>query len=83
MLAIAALTVVVTVHADIGMHTPRGSNNKLNEVNNNVRNDNRLFDSQTNAKSGYQYVDRNCGVYFTGVQILIALPARFVFTQGG
>ena len=86
--ALLALTVVVTVvHADIGMHNPRGSNNKLNEQHviffpffcrdpslhtsnihgvlassraprsNNVNNDNRLFDSQTNAASGYQVGD--------------------------
>ena len=29
----------------------RGSNNKLNEVSDNVRNDNRLFDSQNNGET--------------------------------
>lgn len=43
--------------ADINLHTPRGSNNKLNEVNNNVQNANRLFDSQNNAASGYNVGD--------------------------
>ena len=32
--------------ADVYMQNPRGSNNKLNEVSNNVNNANRLFDSQ-------------------------------------
>jgi hypothetical protein len=41
------------------MNNPRGSNNKLNEVSDNVRNDNRLFDSQNNAAAGYQVGD-NC-----------------------
>ena len=47
------------VHADIYIHNPRGSNNKLNEVSNNRQNANRLFDSQNNAAGGYQHGD-NC-----------------------
>ena len=43
--------------ADLYMHNPRGSNNKLNEVSNNARNQNRLFDSQNNAAGGYQVGD--------------------------
>jgi hypothetical protein len=35
------------------MQSPRGSNNKNSNENNNVQNDNRLFDSQNNAASGY------------------------------
>ena len=42
------------VRGDLYLNTPRGSNNKLNEVSDNVRNDNRLFDSQNNAAAGYQ-----------------------------
>ena len=43
------------------MNHPRGSNNKLNEVSDNVRNDNRLFDSQNNAAAGYQVGDKCIG----------------------
>ena len=43
--------------ADLYLHHPRGSNNKLNERQKNVRNDNRLFDSQNNANSGYNVGD--------------------------
>jgi hypothetical protein len=35
------------------MHNPRGSNDRLNEANTNRNNNNRLFDSQNNAKGGY------------------------------
>jgi len=56
--AFLALTVDVA-DADLYMHHPRGSNNKLNEVSNNVQNDNRLFDSQNNGAGGYQVGD-NC-----------------------
>ena len=45
------------VACDLYMHNPRGSNNKLNEVSNNARNQNRLFDSQNNAAGGYQVGD--------------------------
>eukprot|EP00735_Rhodelphis_limneticus_P006006 TRINITY_DN181_c0_g1::TRINITY_DN181_c0_g1_i1::g.14269::m.14269 TRINITY_DN181_c0_g1::TRINITY_DN181_c0_g1_i1::g.14269 ORF type:complete len:810 (-),score=320.10,sp/Q58A42/DD3_DICDI/29.20/3e-76,SKG6/PF08693.5/0.019 TRINITY_DN181_c0_g1_i1:435-2864(-) len=46
--------------ADIYMHHPRGSNNRLNEKDQNRLNNNRLFDSQNNAKGGYAYgVDPN------------------------
>ena len=41
---VAALLSVAS--ADVYMQNPRGSNNKLNEVSNNVNNANRLFDSQ-------------------------------------
>ena len=43
--------------ADLYLHHIRGSNNKLNEVQRNVRNDNRLFDSQNNANAGYNVGD--------------------------
>jgi hypothetical protein len=43
--------------ADLYLHHIRGSNNKLNEVQGNVRNDNRLFDSQNNANAGYNVGD--------------------------
>eukprot|EP00240_Pyramimonas_obovata_P001799 CAMPEP_0118933432 /NCGR_PEP_ID=MMETSP1169-20130426/11982_1 /TAXON_ID=36882 /ORGANISM="Pyramimonas obovata, Strain CCMP722" /LENGTH=503 /DNA_ID=CAMNT_0006876189 /DNA_START=93 /DNA_END=1600 /DNA_ORIENTATION=- len=45
--------------ADIYLHNPRGSNNKLNEPQNSRRNANRLFDSQNNNNGGYQVGD-NC-----------------------
>ena len=41
--------------ADCYLHSNRGSNNKLNEENQNAQNQNRLFDSQNNAKGGYQW----------------------------
>ena len=55
-LLLAHLDVAV---ADLYMHHPRGSNNKLNEVSNQAQNQNRLFDSQNNAAGGYQVGD-NC-----------------------
>ena len=38
---------------DIYLHSPRGSNNRLNEKSANRQNANRLFDSQNNNRGGY------------------------------
>ena len=43
--------------ADLYLHHPRGSNNKLSEQSNNVNNANRLFDSQNNNAGGYHVCD--------------------------
>jgi hypothetical protein len=40
---------------DMYLQNPRGSNDRLNEANENRNNGNRLFDSQNNAKGGYCY----------------------------
>jgi hypothetical protein len=49
------------VHADLYIHSFRGSNNRLDEANRDRRNANRLFDSQNNNRGGY-----NVGtVYYT------------------
>jgi hypothetical protein len=52
---VATLLLVAYVSADMYMHNPRGSNDRLNEANTNRNNANRLFDSQNNAKGGYCY----------------------------
>jgi len=41
------------VVGDLYIHNPRGSNNRLTEANEDVTQQNRLFDSQNNAKGGY------------------------------
>ena len=44
--AVVVAALLSLASADVYMQNPRGSNNKLNEVSNNVNNANRLFDSQ-------------------------------------
>eukprot|EP01064_Diplonema_japonicum_P029212 TRINITY_DN4659_c2_g1_i1.p1 TRINITY_DN4659_c2_g1~~TRINITY_DN4659_c2_g1_i1.p1 ORF type:complete len:1265 (+),score=316.66 TRINITY_DN4659_c2_g1_i1:31-3825(+) len=44
---------------DVYLHNPKGSNNKLFETSNAVRNNQRLFNSQNNNRGGYQIGD-NC-----------------------
>ena len=44
---------VVSATADVYMHNPRGSNNRLNGENQNVDNNNRMCDTQNNDRGGY------------------------------
>lgn len=54
-LVVAALA--AAAHADVYMHNPRGSNNRLNERSANRNNGNRMFDSQNNNRGGYNKGD--------------------------
>ncbi|CAK8683460.1 unnamed protein product [Clavelina lepadiformis] len=49
--------ILVCVSADLYVHNPRGSNNRANEKSATRANNNRLFDSQNNARGGYNYGD--------------------------
>jgi len=51
-------TCLCIVQADIYLHNPRGSNDRLNEKSANRANANRLFDSQNNNRGGYNVGDR-------------------------
>jgi plastocyanin len=53
------------VHADIYMHNPRGSNNRLNEQSATRNNNNRLFDSQNNNRGGYNVGDQTDQAFTT------------------
>ena len=46
--AFIVLLVVTIATADLYLHNPRGSNNRLNERSANRKNANRVFDSQVN-----------------------------------
>ena len=49
---------------DIFLHSPRGSNNRLNEEANNRKTGNRLFDSQNNNRGGVN-VGENIPTYYS------------------
>ena len=51
------LLLVVTINADIYLHFPPGSNNRVNENTANRANDKNAFDSQNNDKGGYNVPD--------------------------
>jgi hypothetical protein len=53
LMALIVAALVATAAADCYMQNPRGCNDRLSEANTNRNNDNRLFDSQNNAKGGY------------------------------
>ena len=48
-----ATTVVSFINADVYLHMPRGSNNRLNEKSANRKNANRVFDSQVCAQNAF------------------------------
>lgn len=52
--------------ADVYMHNPRGSNNRLNEKTATRANGNRLFDSQNNNRGGYNVGEDTAAVDGTG-----------------
>lgn len=53
------------VFGDIYMHNMRGSNNRFNEEGAQRDNGNRLFDSENNARGGYNVGDRNKNIWTT------------------
>jgi len=63
------LLLVAYVCADMYMHNPRGSNDRLNEANENRNNGDRMFDSQNNAKGGYCYGPAMS--YYEGSQLTV------------
>ncbi|KAL0486990.1 DD3-3 [Acrasis kona] len=64
LLFVACVLLVNIVTADIYLHNPRGNNNRNCERGENRQNENRLFDSENNAKGGYA-CPRTRGVAFT------------------
>ncbi|XP_057297187.1 protein DD3-3-like [Hydractinia symbiolongicarpus] len=52
------LACIVLTFCDVYMHSPRGSNNRLNEKSANRKTNNRLFDSQNNNRGGYNVGDK-------------------------
>lgn len=63
---LAVLAIIVGAHADVYMHNPRGSNNRLDENGRERNNGNRMFDSQNNNRGGY-----NVGsLYYTAGSVL-------------
>lgn len=52
-LGICVLAYFQLTTADIYLHNPRGSNNRLDEENREVQNQKRMFDSQNNNRGGY------------------------------
>merc|ERR1719181_1095231 len=78
---------VALAAADMYMHRPKGSNNRLNENSANRANGNRLFDSQNNNRGGYNVGDlgneqrgfqQNEAMEINGNYAESEKPARFV-----
>lgn len=68
---LSMMILLVPVNADVYMHNPRGSNDRLDGQNRNRANGNRLFDSQNNNRGGYNVgrdkaVDSGVMKYYAG-----------------
>jgi len=70
-------TLLYICTADIYLHNPPGSNNRLNGNQANVRNANRLFDSQNNGKAGYNVGDSGSGNPGENIQEKRQLPQEY------
>jgi len=67
---IVALLLIAYASADCYLHYPRGSNNRLDGNGVNRDNDNRLMDTQNNAKGGYNVgEDRGTNYYYQGSRV--------------
>nr|XP_058959382.1 protein DD3-3-like [Pocillopora verrucosa] len=63
--------------ADVYLHFPPGSNNRLNGNKENVDKDDRLFDSQNNGKGGYNVGDSGTGTTGNKIPKDRQLPLEF------
>lgn len=63
--------------SDVYLHTPPGSNNRLNGGQANVRNANRLFDSQNNGKAGYNVGDKQNANPGENIPEILQKPMEF------
>eukprot|EP01089_Gocevia_fonbrunei_P017752 TRINITY_DN5849_c0_g1_i3.p1 TRINITY_DN5849_c0_g1~~TRINITY_DN5849_c0_g1_i3.p1 ORF type:complete len:608 (-),score=129.53 TRINITY_DN5849_c0_g1_i3:76-1899(-) len=68
-LVLCFVVLISYVNADMYLHNPRGSNNRLNEANTNRNNNNRMCNTQNNAKGGYAYGPRM--YYYAGSYVPI------------
>eukprot|EP01006_Ploeotia_vitrea_P030352 TRINITY_DN62806_c0_g3_i1.p1 TRINITY_DN62806_c0_g3~~TRINITY_DN62806_c0_g3_i1.p1 ORF type:complete len:522 (+),score=51.38 TRINITY_DN62806_c0_g3_i1:60-1625(+) len=65
-----------TCNADVYLHMFRGSNNRLNGQGVNAGNQNRLFNSQNNAKGGYNVGEGGTEEFYVGSEILLEWTAQ-------
>ncbi|XP_074613093.1 protein DD3-3-like isoform X2 [Acropora palmata] len=68
---------IVPCSSDVYFHVPPGSNNRLNGNQANVRNANRLFDSQNNGKAGYNVGDKYDSNPGDNIQEYRQMPMEF------
>ena len=69
LLFIVVVVFVSKLNADIYLHFPPGSNNRVNENTANRQNDKNAFDSQNNDKGGYNVPDATSAAYGTNASL--------------
>lgn len=84
---ISLLLFLSAVNADVYLHFPPGSNNRVNENTANRQNANNAFDSQNNEKGGYNVPDATsqaAGNNAANQYLLVSLQHRhttFIFVR--
>ena len=73
--ALLLASAALLVDADVYLHNPRGSNNRLQGRNRNRDNNNRMFDSQNNARGGYN-VGTDSLTYYEGSTLQVGTTIR-------
>lgn len=72
MMKLASIVIILAfslaARADVYLHNPRGSNNRLSEAGRERDNDNRMFDSQNNERGGYNLGNM---AYFEGSRLQV------------
>jgi hypothetical protein len=61
--------IISVVNADVYLHFPPGSNNRVNENTADRKNPNNAFDSQNNNKGGYNVPDATNNAYGTDASL--------------
>jgi len=91
---IVLLATLVLASADVYLHMPRGSNNRLNEASAERNNGDRLMDTQNNNRGGYNVGDktrfaapsglpaRNPAISFDYTDTLTPMQYPFVYIEG-
>ncbi|KAJ3286705.1 hypothetical protein HDU76_007939 [Blyttiomyces sp. JEL0837] len=76
-----ALGALQLARADVYMHNPRGSNNRCDEANNDVQNNQRMFDSQNNNAGGYAICTEEM-TFYEGTTLDIQYTAQHACGNG-
>ena len=66
------------VTADVYLHFPPGSNNRVNEASADRANANNAFDSQNNNKGGYNVPDKTEAAFGTNADLQYYLVSRLL-----
>ena len=70
LVAFVAALLVPGTHADVYLHSPRGQNDRCDEMSNDRFNDRRCYNSQNNAAGGYATCDKEM-IFYPGTELSV------------